>query len=417
METVKKEVALIGAGKIGKGYIADLFHDAGYKIIFLCHSLKQAQALRDQGYYTVFKYLEGQEEPIEYKIDNFEAVSTAEEYEQALEVLARVNYATVHLYPSAFEEVGHMIADAICRRVEEGNQQTLDIMLCLNYMEADQIILKHIREKLQTPEQRRYLEEKVGVGMALTFRWGANPRPYMLEKDPLCSCVAESPDLPVDAEAFKGPIPEGVALRPLTKMRERLAFKLWGGNVNGAITANLAMQKGYKYTYQGTLDDHIYLASELGTREAHFGYDQVYHLTQEEKDENLKGRHYGKDGKRSREQMTKRVDEVTRVGADPARKLARKDRLIGPAIACIKAGRVPFFLTKAAAAGFYFVNPADASACAIQKCIQEEGIEAAIIKFCELNMEDAEERMIFQLILGHYYEMSELDPVDIHYCE
>ena len=99
METVKKEVALIGAGKIGKGYIADLFHDAGYKIIFLCHSLKQAQALRDQGYYTVFKYLEGQEEPIEYKIDNFEAVSTAAEYEQALEVLARVNYATVHLYP------------------------------------------------------------------------------------------------------------------------------------------------------------------------------------------------------------------------------------------------------------------------------------------------------------------------------
>ena len=161
--------------------------------------------------------------------------------------MARVNYATVHLYPSAFEEVGHMIADAICRRVEEGNQQTLDIMLCLNYIEADQIILKHIREKLQTPEQRRYLEEKVGVGMALTFRWGANPRPYMLEKDPLCSCVAESPDLPVDAEAFKGPIPEGVALRPLTKMRERLAFKLWGGNVNGAITANLAMQKGYKY--------------------------------------------------------------------------------------------------------------------------------------------------------------------------
>ena len=74
-------------------------------------------------------------------------------------------------------------------------------------------------ERLETPQEIDYFEQKVGLGMALTFRWGANPREYMLEKDPLCSCVAESPDLPVDALAFKGPIPEGVALRPLTKMQ------------------------------------------------------------------------------------------------------------------------------------------------------------------------------------------------------
>jgi len=39
MSSVKKEVALIGAGKIGKGYIADLFKEAGYKVIVLCYSL------------------------------------------------------------------------------------------------------------------------------------------------------------------------------------------------------------------------------------------------------------------------------------------------------------------------------------------------------------------------------------------
>ena len=42
---MKKEVAIIGAGKIGKGYVADLFNDAGYRIIFLCHSLKQAKVI------------------------------------------------------------------------------------------------------------------------------------------------------------------------------------------------------------------------------------------------------------------------------------------------------------------------------------------------------------------------------------
>lgn len=416
MENTKKEVALIGAGKIGKGYVADLFHAAGYRIIFLCHSLRQAKALREQGHYTMFKYMDGQRDPIQYQIDNFDAVSTVEEYDQSVDVLARVNYATVHLFPNAFADIGHLIGDAIRKRVAEGNEETLDLILCLNAVDSDLAFIKYIREALHTPEEERYFEEKVGVGMALTFRWGPNPRPYMLEQDPLCSCAGESPDLPVDAEAFKGPIPKDVALRPLTKMRERLVYKLWGGNVSMAITANLSMKKGYEYTYQGTLDNDIFRASELGTREAHFGFDTVYHLTQEEKDENYRGREARKLGnKERRKRMSTQVDEVTRVGADPIRKLGREDRLIGPALACIRAGKVPFFLAKAAAAGFYYVDPADRSACEIQEYVKQEGIEKAIVKYCQLNMEDAQERLLFQMILGHYYDMSDLDPEEIPY--
>ena len=217
---------------------------------------------------------------------------------------------------------------------------------------------------------------------------------------------------------LKGRFPKEWRCVRSPKCRERLAYKLWGGNVNGAIVANLSMQKGYQYTYQGIKDDHIYLAAELGTREAHFGYDRVYHLTPEEKEENISGRHFGKGGRRSRDQQAVRVDEVTRVGADPARKLARKDRLIGPAIACIKAGKVPFFLTKAAAAGFYFINPKDASACEIQRYIEENGIHAAIVKFCELDMDDPDENLLCQLILAHYAEMSKADPVEMtYYCD
>ena len=417
MSSVKKEVALIGAGKIGKGYIADLFNDAGYKVIFLCHSLRQAKAMREQGYYTMFKFIEGQDTPIEYRIEGYEAYSTAAEYEESVAVLARVNYATVHLYPNAFKDVGNMIGDAIKKRVADGVEETLDVMLCLNFNDADEIIMGHIKEVLETPQQFAYLEKYFGMGMALTFRWGANPRPYMLEQDPLCSCVAESPDLPVDKDAFKGPIPEGVALRPLSKMRDRMAYKLWGGNCGGAIVANLAMQRGYTYTYEGSQELDIYRASELGLRESHFGFDQVYDLTQEEKDENHRGRNTGKDNPKRRQEQAKRVDEVTRVGADPARKLARKDRLVGPAIACIKNGKVPFFLAKAAAAGFYFVNPEDASACEIQAYLKENGIEKAIVKYCQLDMEDPHEQLLYQLILAHYYDMSDLEPEDISYMK
>ena len=52
----KKELVLIGAGKIGRGYIADLFNDAGYKLTFLEYSEALVQKLRAQGYYTCLLY-------------------------------------------------------------------------------------------------------------------------------------------------------------------------------------------------------------------------------------------------------------------------------------------------------------------------------------------------------------------------
>lgn len=407
----RKEVALIGAGKIGKGYIADLFNQAGYHLIFLCHSIKQAASLREQGYYTVFKYddLGSENDSIkEYRISGFEAYSTSDEYEKCLETLARVNYATVHLYPNGYESIGHMIGDAVKLRMKNCNTEPLDVILCLNYIGAEVIIKNHVLEVLTEKEEKDYFEKYIGIGMSLTFRWGANPRQYMIDKDPHCVCCADSPDLPVDADAFKGIVPPGVALRPLHKMDQRIVYKLWCGNVQGQITANLAMQKGYRYQGEGTADNEIFMASMLGKREGEFGFDQAYNLTQAEKDENFKGRiGHTKKGDQIR------VDEVTRVGADPARKLARRDRLIGPAIECMKAGKIPFFLAKAAAAGFYFINPEDRSACEIQEYIKNEGIKKAIIKYCELNLKDRAENMLYQLILNFYYDFDPKDPSTI----
>ncbi len=410
MQNVKKEVVLIGAGKIGKGYAADLFNEAGYKLIFLCRSLKQAEQMRRQGAYTLFKYMEDEEEPRVSKIKDYEAYSTEAEYEKCLDVLSKTNYATIHLYPQAFRSIGNMIGDAIKKRVKDGNDQTLDIILCINLVDPQLIIRQHIEERLETKEEWDCYREKIGLVLALTFRWGANPRPYMLQQDPLASCVADSPDLPVDRDAFHGPIPEGVALRPLNKMRERLVYKIWCGNVIGCIVAMLAQKEGYTYVHEGNQNDEIFRASVLGAKEAEFGYDQVYSLTREEKEENFHGRR-SRD-RWSREQKTKRLDEITRVGADPARKLARDDRLIGPALACIKNGKIPFFLTKAAASAFYFDNPEDVSAPGIQAYLAENGIEKTIVKYCQLDLNDEYDKMVYELVLAHYYDMYDGKDID-----
>ena len=49
-----KEIAIIGAGKIGRGYLADLFSRAGYHLIFINGSPVTIDKLRGHGHYTLF---------------------------------------------------------------------------------------------------------------------------------------------------------------------------------------------------------------------------------------------------------------------------------------------------------------------------------------------------------------------------
>ena len=51
---MKKTVAIIGSGKIGRGYLADLFSAAGYHITFIDISTDLVDRLNSRGQYTLF---------------------------------------------------------------------------------------------------------------------------------------------------------------------------------------------------------------------------------------------------------------------------------------------------------------------------------------------------------------------------
>ena len=51
----KKNVVIAGAGKIGRGYLAELFQEGGYHTTFLVHSPKKTEQLRAQGSYIIFR--------------------------------------------------------------------------------------------------------------------------------------------------------------------------------------------------------------------------------------------------------------------------------------------------------------------------------------------------------------------------
>ena len=96
-----KQVVLIGAGKIGRGYMADLFSRAGYALTFLEYSPELVEKLNEQGSYTVFMLSRQTGEHSKFRIGGYRAFCTQTQYEQCLEALAETNYATVHVYPAA----------------------------------------------------------------------------------------------------------------------------------------------------------------------------------------------------------------------------------------------------------------------------------------------------------------------------
>ena len=408
----KKEVVLIGAGKIGRGYMADVFNRAGYKLIFLGHTESKVKQLRAQGEYTIFMNHYGTDDWDVYKIGGYDIYCMGTEYAQCLEALAGTNYVTVNVYPEACESIGRMIGDAVKLRMKNGNTQPLDVLTCVNFQDPANILRGFALEQMENEAQKAFLQEHVGFVETLIFRNGADPTPEMLAQDPMALSMSDNTHWPVDKEAFKGCPPEGIEMDLLDNFAARLCYKVWAGNMGHCGQAFYGRLRGQTYIYEPALQKDIFKNNALARREASFGICSEYNATPEQ----LHTGRFSFNERFDPSRVNKEdKDTIDRVGADPARKLRRNDRFIGPALLAMKHGQVPFFLCRGAAAGFYFVNPEDKAACEIQAFIKENGIEKAVEKYCQLDLYDKNENFLHQLIVANYYDLGDQDPADIAY--
>ncbi len=409
MEKCKKHLVLIGAGKIGCGYLADLFGNAGYSLTFLVHNPVQTQKMREQGYYTLFITGEQSGETTKQKVSGYEAFCTATEREQCVDALCQTNYASLHTYPGAFPELAELLADAIKKRCALGLSDTLDVLLCVNVIDAFEQFDSRIRAKLSQQEQA-YYEKYIGLVRTLTYRGGFIPQPEQLAEDELAVWASDYPDLPVDKEAFKGEIPEGVNLRLMDKMVGRAVAKVWCGNVRSCSLAMLSAKWGFTYTNEGAGVAYIRKCVDACQEEATQGVLLEYGFTRE--DLALGARAQKGENWWARMLDDGMPDAIFRVAADPIRKLSRKDRLTGPALCCLKHGILPYFLARAIAYAFFYRHPDDAASMEIAAYLEKEGIDAAIEKYCQLDLEKEQEKLLLQMVRGHYYEILDWDPMD-----
>ena len=91
-------------------------------------------------------------------------------------------------------------------------------------------------------------------------------------------------------------------------------------------------------------------------------------------------------------------DTVSRVGADPVRKLRRNDRIVGAALFAMEQGVDPAPVIKGIVAGLKFDREGDPTAPEIQKALKEQGIDYVIERYMGL----AKEEPLFNMIKAAY---------------
>lgn len=396
----KKEVVIIGAGKMGRGYLAELFWSGGYHITFIVRRRAQADSLNNAGKYIVAQATEDGLGVDEITIDNYNALCFTDEWDTCVEAITKSNYVLLPIYQAASETAGHLLADAIEKRAKEKSEETLDVFLSVNYLESNKMLRGHIEEALTTEAGKVYYKNKVGIVETLPGRLAVDPDPELFARDENAVAVSHNRSFVCNADAFAGEVPEDVGAELLEKLPVCFEYKIWTTNMMHFGVSIYGAYFGYQYVHEAAADPYVVKCVRLAEKEAEIGVAHRYGMTVDE----LLERFYQDSWHTWSNPATN--DGYARVVFDMRRKLSRPDRIIGPALACIKAGDLPYFLARIAALALWYYNPEDETSVELNALVEEKGIYAALNEFTSLDERITEERQLMQLIKQQYEELS-----------
>ncbi len=373
-----KTIVIWGAGKIGRGFVADLFNAAGYRLVLVDESSTLINQLRQTGRYTLVR-AESPEQRRDVVIEGYTALPTSQVDEIAAAVAA-TDLLALAVFPQDFASVAQGLAPCIASRCAKRPDAPLDILLCTNLAHAGPQFRALLQDALP-PEVREYARSRVGIVETLVIRMAAEPPFDLRQRDPLLVWTNGYPELPVDRHAFKGDIPPVSGLRLVDDMRAEEMRKLYTYNTFQAALAYLGFRRGYNLAGECMADPQVRAQAESALDEAsralqaEYGFpaDEMARWTQDvvaQTNNPVLG------------------DTVKRLGADPRRKLRREDRLIGPTLLALRHAIEPRYLVRAIAAGLRFDDPHDLGAMHVRGRIDALGLAAAVREICGLT--DAE---------------------------
>ena len=325
-ERVKKAV-MYGSGNIGRGFIGRLFSDSGYEVVFLSRRL--TELLSQRGGYTVRSV--GNEGATEKRVAPVRAVAAGSD--GAVAEIASCDVMATAVGVRNLADIAPWIARGVAARMRASGGP-LDILLCENLMDASAFMRREIYRGLDGA-QRDWAEKNLGLVEVSVGCIVPQMDAEAARRDPLLVCAEPFDILPVDRDAFRGPIPDIHGLIPFSPFEYCIDRKLYVHNCAHAVCAYLGYVRGHATIWEAITDARVERdvraamtagATALARKFPGLGWESV--------EENVSG---------FLERLHNRAlgDTVARVGADPLRKLRRDDRIVGAALFCQEQGVDP----------------------------------------------------------------------------
>lgn len=359
-----KQSVHFGAGNIGRGFIGLLLNESGYHVTFLDVSDLLINELKARKSYTV--ELVG-EQVTQIQVDQVDGLNSKTDGALVKEALMKADLITTAVGPNILPIVAKQLSDVFETKAKENIHQLVNVIACENTIGGSAQIYKALVPLLSV-EAKSYLDTYVGFPNAAVDRIVPN----QINPDPLHVKVEPFYEWVVDQTAIKGEL-KVVGMHQSKKLDAYIERKLFTVNTGHATVAYAAYQKGYKTIQEAMKDEEIVsllsgVLQETGALlVAKHGFNAEEQASYIEKTIDRFRNPY-------------MVDEVTRVGRSPLRKLSPQDRFIKPLRECIERNLPTPKLEATIANAMRYDFEGDEEAVKLQSLIKEKGARQALME-------------------------------------
>lgn len=379
-----KKAIIWGAGRIGRGFVADLLHEGGYFIDFVDIDSSLVDLLNERGAYSIYKadasgirrdVIEG----------GFRAHHTSDDVSALF--LDEDCLIDVAVFKNDIAAVADMLVPYISLRAEKLPGSKLDIITNVN-MVSPELAFRQLLEERLTGAAREYLDSNIGISGIFMMCISPDAKPEMLAEDPLAVYNNGFFEQGVDAHAFLGKKPEAPRMRLSDRLEAEEARKLYTLNMAHCALAYLGKPLGYETSFEAVNDEAVAGILSGALDEAGIGLAAEFGFSAEET----------ANWKKTIFDLLYNpymADPLSRLGADSRRKLSGNDRLMMPAKLCLSAGTIPANLAKIIRAGYNFEND-DPGTHYVRALVSGKGLAEAISEVGSIDTTHELYRIIFQ---------------------
>ena len=385
-----KTAIQFGAGNIGRGFMGQLFFEAGYQTIFVEASKSLVELLNASQNYPLRILDAASQQTIDLEIRRIRALFV-DEVEQISEAISNADVMASAVGVNNLVHIAPLIAAGIVRRFRT-NPSPIDIYLCENMLDAASRLECHVLECLEN-DARAWAESHVGFVGTSVARMVPEISEEVRKQHPGLVVADSYRKLPYDGAALKGTPPPSSGMYPVKNFKAEVERKLFMYNLGHATLAYLGYLKKLRFVHEGFEDKEITTVFNKALDETGSALQKLYPQdigakSQEEVREDI-------DLRFSNPMM---MDTIQRVGRDPIRKLRADDRLLGSAHLCLSQGIFPKSVAFVCAAALCYDEPNDPRAVELQDKIEHAGVEDTLREVSSLDP-DSE---LGRTIIGNY---------------